>query len=527
MAVAGAIVLGLIGLGSVANATDPHFGNIDPDATGSITVHKHETGSQTPDGTPDGKTAVNGTPVADVTFTFFQLVNLDMTSQAGWEGWDSFTVPADACGDGNSPNLTLPNGDSGVFILRGDEVTKADGTATMDNLPVAVYLVCETDSPASVIHKAAPTLVTIPFPNTSAEAANGDGTWLYDVHVYPKNTVVQAPDKGFTLNASGIKTGAQVEFPVTVKVPSLASRPAEQYFSYFVISDPLETALSDGAVKSVTITPAGGSETEVPAENYDTTSGQTPSVVFNEAGLTYLKGQPNATITVTFTATVNEVPASGTIANTGYFYVDTRTVPGTPDTPDEDKKVPTNEVISGWGDVKVSKVDADNGTTGLKGAKFRVYASSDPFADTCTTATKTGTPIAVDGVTEFESDASGMVNIKGLFVDSKIGPTYNVGDPKPTTALDHTTRCYVLEEITAPVGFVLPSGGQELTAVKITAGQTAGTDVTIKNSKQGVPELPLTGAAGQVLMMIGGVSLVLLAGGSALVARSRRRRAES
>lgn len=125
MAVAGAIVLGLIGLGSVANATEPHFGNIDPDATGSITVHKHETGSQTPDGTPDGKTAVNGTPVAGVTFTFFQLVNLDMTTQAGWEGWDSFTVPADACGDGNSPNLTLPNGDSGVFILRGDEVTKA------------------------------------------------------------------------------------------------------------------------------------------------------------------------------------------------------------------------------------------------------------------------------------------------------------------------------------------------------------------------------------------------------------------
>ena len=48
-------------------------------------------------------------------------------------------------------------------------------------------------------------------------------------------------------------------------------------------------------------------------------------------------------------------------------------------------------------------------------------------------------------------------------------------------------------------------------------------DVRITNSKQRVPGLPLTGAAGQVLMVVCGSALLLIAGGTALAARSRRR----
>ena len=518
-----AVSLGLIGLGSVAQATEPSFGNIDPAAKGSLTVHKHETGSQTPEGTPDGKTNVTGTPVPDVTFTAYRVTNLDLTAQASWNGLDTLTVPENACGaDWASPQLTLPGGLAATFDTGTAGTTGADGSTTLADLPVAAYLVCETTSPASVIRKAAPFLVTVPFPNTAAEAANGDGTWLYDVNVYPKNTVVQAPTKDFGLNKAGIRTGDQVDFPVSVKVPSLASTPQEQYFSYFVVSDPLDSALKDGKVKSVTIT-AGGTTQDVPASQYTTTEGQNPTVSFTAEGLTALKGQPNATVTVTFTATVDQVPATGQILNTGYFNVDTRTVPGEPDQPDDGKKVPTNEVVTGWGDLKVLKADADKADTGLKGAKFKVYASSDPFAATCDASTKTGDPIAVNDVTEFESDASGVVNIEGLFVDSKVGQKYNVGDPKPTTSLDHSARCYVLEEVQAPAGFVLPTGDQALTAVKVNAGQTVGTDITVNNTKQGVPGLPLTGAAGKVLMMLGGSALVLLGAGTALVVRSRRR----
>ena len=38
-----------------------------------------------------------------------------------------------------------------------------------------------------------------------------------------------------------------------------------------------------------------------------------------------------------------------------------------------------------------------------------------------------------------------------------------------------------------------------------------------------MPQLPLTGANGQLLMTIGGVSLALIAVGSTLVIRSRKR----
>ena len=115
--------------------------------------------------------------------------------------------------------------------------TDAQGDTTIGGLPVAAYLVCETSAPSTVKTKAAPFLVTVPFPNNSTNAANGNGEWLYDVNVYPKNTVVLAPSKGVDVAANGLKTDSQVTFPVTATVPSIASTDS---FKHFVISDPLE-----------------------------------------------------------------------------------------------------------------------------------------------------------------------------------------------------------------------------------------------------------------------------------------------
>lgn len=63
--------------------------------------------------------------------------------------------------------------------------------------------------------------------------------------------------------------------------------------------------------------------------------------------------------------------------------------------------------------------------------------------------------IAVNDVTEFESDASGVVNVEGLFVDSR-SAKFTTWATLPTTSLDHTARCYVLEEV-RPLPFVLPT----------------------------------------------------------------------
>ena len=77
-------------------------------------------------------------------------------------------------------------------------------------------------------------------------------------------------------------------------------------------------------------------------------------------------------------------------------------------------------------------------------------------------------------------------------MDSKAGAAGVTG-----VTPDHTQRCYVLVETKAPAGYVLTTDNSTPVAVK--AGLTADKDVTIDNTKQDVPQLPLTGAAGRVL----------------------------
>ena len=82
----------------------------------------------------------------------------------------------------------------------------------------------------------------------------------------------------------------------------------------------------------------------------------------------------------------------------------------------------------------------------------------------------------------------------------------------------------MVEKIEAPAGYTLPSGGKEFAGITVKAGKAPSAAVTVKNSKQDVPGLPLTGAAGKLIMMLAGATLVAIALGSVFVARSRRKR---
>ncbi|WP_103063281.1 SpaH/EbpB family LPXTG-anchored major pilin [Actinomyces qiguomingii] len=506
----GAVALAVTGLGAAVTAQAADLANIDTSATGSILIHKREAGSQGAQGTPDGSALTGGVPVADVVFTAYRITDLDLTTQAAWNGLADLVVPADACGaDDRTPSLSghdvAPDG-------RASAPTDNAGETSIDGLNVAAYLVCETSAPATVKTKAAPFLVTIPFPNNAANTAAPDGEWLYDVNVYPKNVVVEAPFKGVAVTANGLRTGAQISFPVTAKIPSIASTDS---FKYFVVSDPLDSNLADGAVTSVKI---DGNDVE--SSYYTVTSGQTVSVGFNAAGLAFLKTRPNAQIEVVFTARAVSVPASGVIENTAYLYVDT--TPGdTPEeppvTPPDEPGTPTNKVVTSWGDARVAKVDADN-SRALQGATFQVYNAEEPYASSCENAVKVGEPIAVDGVTDFTSDADGLVYIPGLFVDQKAGVATD-----DSVVPEHTRRCYVLVETAAPAGYVLPANAE--TPMAITAGVTAGADydLSVPNTKQNVPQLPLTGANGALLMMLLGAAFVLVGVGRAFATRSKRR----
>lgn len=270
-------------------------------------------------------------------------------------------------------------------------------------------------------------------------------------------------------------------------------------------------------------------------------------VSFTQAGLTTLKASGGQSVTTVFSGTVSSIAPvasfgldAGEIYNIAYLVTENEpgtTPPVTPETPplapggpvnpnepfDPNEpavpSIPSPAVTQNWGDVKVFKYDAGNGSTAVNGAVFEVYEAATPYATTCTTDVSTVNvdPIEVDGATTFTS-TNGLVLVPGLFVsDSSNAP------------VDNATRCYVLKETAAPAGFVTPTGAAALLAVQVEIGETAVTagdlasyDGAIGNVKSDVPNLPLTGGQGQVVLMSLGAGLILIAGGAAFVARRRK-----
>lgn len=480
---------GLLG-GSTAAFADSELGNIDFTQEGSLTIHKHEhqtgTGTKAPDGSG---TADLNAPVKGVTFTAYPITGINLQESTDWDKLNNLK-PGDGC--------SLKPEDVAAGLGLGAEIefdeTDEDGIASK-TLDLGAYLVCETGAPDTVVDSALPFIVTIPMPF--------ENNWVYGVHVYPKNGVTGI-EKEISSQEGHLGLGSLVKFPVKTTVPTVDKVTGE--FSSYVISDDLDPRLTPAGIAGIKI--VGGADVPAGYYNLDSSTGQNIVVTFTDEGLTWLKSQGNKTIETIFQGTVNEV-GTGVINNDAVVYVN-------------GKEVTSNEVTTYWGDVQALKIDSSDPSKVLNGAEFEVYEAAVryPAADaTCGTGIENGaSPLSVKGATTFPSKDGGVVSIDGLFV----GDSFNA----PTNP---EFRCYVLKEIKAPAGYVLPTGGAEFTAVAVKTGLTNvelnGYDATIKNSQQEVPELPLTGANGQMVMIIGGSALLLIAGG--VVMLNRRRTSET
>lgn len=502
LAFVGAIALagvGVLGSAAAANAA-VDFGNIDEDATGSIIIHKHEHQAATPPvtGNPDGTTPITTPGVGGVTFTAYELRHngaaVDLTDPGAWDDLSVLTVNDDCTTISGAPDYTR-----GPVIGEGTTVAPS-GLATIDVDTIGAYIVCETAAPATVTDGAAPFIVTVPTPY--------GGGWVYDVNVYPKNSVTSI-SKSINPQGGRLGLGSVVEFPVTVRIPSIA---ADTDYTSFDIADtfaPQLTPTAAGApavgqgVFSVTV---GG--TAVNAAYYDVVvSGNTVTVEFDVAApavQTFLKANALSNVVVTFTATVDELSATGVISNTATSYIND---------PGHASGLTSTPVSTNWGNATVLKTDSATPATVLAGAEFQVFAAATPYpaaqAD-CSSAVATGSALAVDGETTFTSDEFGVVTIPGLFVSDSVNPAQN-----------SAYRCYVVVETQAPTGFVTPDATSNAHGIAVTPGAN-GADVyndTVVNVQQDVPELPLTGANGQIALVIGGVGLLAVAGGLLLARR--------
>lgn len=492
----GATAIGAVALigatpAAFAAPSDPaDFGNIDFDREGSLTVHKflHQTGDVV--GNP-GEAPADDTftdPVAGVTFTVYPLLKdgnpVDLSVADSWTGLNDLT-PGAGC--------TAPAGYGlGTGITIGP--TNASGVASIP-LNIGAYQVCETDAPADIVDRALPFILTVPLPHE-----NG---WVYDVHTYPKNGKGEIVKTIEEQQETGL--GSIVKFPVTAPIPTMGDT-----WTGFAITDTLDTRLTIEGTGVASVTLDG---VALDSSYYTvSTDGQKVIVKFSDAGVAWLNADPKNSqagkkIEVVFQGKVVTL-GNGTIPNTADLWVNNPNLD-----PNTKPSVPSNEVKTHWGDLAVQKRAA--GTTGteglLNGAVFEVFNAEAPYAATCADAVKTGSAITVNGATQFTSAGTGVISIPGLFVSDSENPVINAAQ-----------RCYVLVEVAAPAGYVLPADPATPVAVKI--GQTTISDnVEIVNTQQEVPELPLTGAAGQIMLISIGSAAVLFA--VVLIMVNRRRSA--
>ena len=498
-----ALAIGAAGLftgGSAAFAQ-----NIDTAADGSFTIHKFENpggGAQNPGGTGTNPTSK---PIDDVVFEYCSINGVDLLNgtNTGWNRLRAITADelVGARTGTSLSDLTLSN--------CTELPATVGGIAKSGRLPLGAYLIREKSAPAHVTKLSEPFVVTLPTPGINGAA--GDGSWVYDVNLYPKNDVGDTPVKTIQNQpGNGYLVGSDVSYSISQRVPAVAN----DTYTKFIVSDTLDPRLkgSKDPVVSLNGTPlAAGTDYTAAWTTGGTPERSTLTVTLTGALATLQVGQ---TVKVDFSATVESL-GNGEIVNQAFTNVNDLDLDG-----DNEPGTPTNEVWTRWGQVMLKKTNSANAADGLQGAEFRVWMSEKEAdcrldSDLAPVNNADGTPyIATSG-------ANGIISIPGLWIgDDEL----NGG----TKVNGLGVRCYVLEEVKAPNGFVLPSGNDAKTEVIVRPGEVTAVPVggEIPNKQQEVPGLPLTGAAGQVIMVVGGLALVSIAVGSVLLTR-RRQRAEA
>lgn len=185
--------------------TPPPANPVWTETEGSITIHKYEwnetnrgpaTGetedeNHLPSKTTDDKTETP-TPLAGATFTVYQVKNeedlkkyydgKDVDWPTSWEDY----AEKDATTGGYKLN-SKASSDSSVIKV-GSKTTNTSGVVKFEKLPLGLYLVLETETPDSVKTACVPFFVSVPMTKVSDDANGGLTDWLYDVHVFPKNS---------------------------------------------------------------------------------------------------------------------------------------------------------------------------------------------------------------------------------------------------------------------------------------------------------------------------------------------------
>ena len=182
---------------------------IDKGQTGSITIHKYlmdntdnalpSTNGEKTNTLPDG-----ALPASGVEFTLYQVKDTNELIQY----FDGVSGDLEV-----KANSYFVDGDYSKGVTTDvaskwhkSEKTSKDGTVTFGDLPLGLYLVVESKKPVTVTKAVEPFLVSVPMTRIGENGKTIPNEWLYDIHVYPKNSTSKGDVTLKKLGAVGDKT---------------------------------------------------------------------------------------------------------------------------------------------------------------------------------------------------------------------------------------------------------------------------------------------------------------------------------
>ncbi|WP_103063013.1 SpaH/EbpB family LPXTG-anchored major pilin [Actinomyces qiguomingii] len=504
-------------------ATDLNTALIDANERATLRIYKL---AQTEDnGTDPGNGLVDdnatGAPVPGVEFTITKL-DFDLTTQAGWQ--DLAALNGSAAAAANHKTNT-------VYTQTTDE----NGLADFSGLQVGAYLVSETKAPQNVT-TAEDFVVTLPM--TDPESGS---VWNYNVHVYPKNSVVDSTKE---VSDTGSPTiGDTITYTIKADIPKIDVAGGATIKNYQIV-DPLDPRLE---YQDIAVTMLGTGAVAL-SENTDfevvTATGSDSktyvTVTFTEAGRAKIAaaratGDTSTQVQVVIDSTIKAIGnGNGSISNTSFLIPNdsqTNWDPNNPN-PNDVPGEPSDEVKSYYGKVTITKTGTDGKPAATyAGAEFQVYqcnpngasqgATIDRDAANITGAALTANQVTAAGTTEntakFTTGSDGTVTIDALRTNDFVNNAeVAVGE----------RGWYCLVETKAPEGYEIQS---DPIAFQVLKTNVEASPFSIGFTVIDVPSnagfrLPLTGANGIIFLTVAGILLV--AGAALLAVHNKRRSVE-